>query len=140
LMASHTPGAIDLTYCHGLTGHADFLLLISEQLKRVEFRDLADRLGWFCIETFHKPGLPWPCGVPGAGETPGLMVGTAGIGYSLLRLFAMDRVPSVSIVRPAIGESRASTQQRAGRNKRHGVSPSAGDSEILLSGATVKSD
>jgi type 2 lantibiotic biosynthesis protein LanM len=37
----------------------------------------------------------WRCGIPGGVETPGLMMGLAGIGYGLLRLGATERVPSV---------------------------------------------
>jgi len=46
----------------------------------------------------------WRCGIPGAVETPGLMMGLAGIGYGLLRLGATSRVPSVlSLERPRCG-------------------------------------
>jgi lantibiotic modifying enzyme len=34
-------------------------------------------------------------GAPGGVETPGLMVGLAGIGHGLLRFVAPDRVPCV---------------------------------------------
>ena len=37
----------------------------------------------------------WQCGGPQAVETPGLMLGLAGIGYQMLRLAEPDRVPSV---------------------------------------------
>lgn len=37
----------------------------------------------------------WRCGIPGGVETPGLMMGLAGIGYGLLRLGATDHVPSL---------------------------------------------
>jgi lantibiotic modifying enzyme len=37
----------------------------------------------------------WRCGIPGGVETPGLMMGLAGIGYGLLRLGATERLPSV---------------------------------------------
>jgi hypothetical protein len=40
-----------------------------------------------------KAPLPWPCGIPGAGEAPGLMLGTAGIGYFYLRL-AKPEIPT----------------------------------------------
>lgn len=37
----------------------------------------------------------WQCGIPRNVESPGLMVGLAGIGYGLLRLADPARVPSV---------------------------------------------
>lgn len=42
----------------------------------------------------------WSCGVPLGVETPGLMVGTAGIGYGLLRLASPEKVPSVLSLSP----------------------------------------
>ena len=102
LTAQQASAARDFSYCHGLAGHADYLLQISQRLKRGEFRELADRLGSFGIAEFHEPGLPWPCGVPSGGETPALMIGTAGIGHFYLRLAATEAVPSVLIVRPNI--------------------------------------
>jgi lantibiotic biosynthesis protein len=33
----------------------------------------------------HGDGRPWPCGTPSLGETPGLMLGLAGIGMFMLR-------------------------------------------------------
>ena len=38
--------------------------------------------------------MPWPCGVLGAGETPNLMLGLAGIGDLLLRLYDSEATPS----------------------------------------------
>jgi len=50
----------------------------------------------------HGPKLaPWPCGVLNAGETPNLMLGTAGIGHFLLRLHDGDRTPAIAIILPA---------------------------------------
>jgi type 2 lantibiotic biosynthesis protein LanM len=42
----------------------------------------------------------WRCGIPGGVETPGLMMGLAGIGYGLLRLGATERVPSLLSLEP----------------------------------------
>ena len=53
----------------------------------------------------------WRCGIPGAVETPGLMMGLAGIGYGLLRLGAIDRVPSLLSLEPP----RPATAVGAGR-------------------------
>ncbi|NJL57749.1 hypothetical protein HC928_23425 [bacterium] len=37
----------------------------------------------------------WACGTPTGVETPGLMMGLAGIGYQLLRLANPQSVPSI---------------------------------------------
>jgi lantibiotic modifying enzyme len=42
----------------------------------------------------------WRCGVPAGVETPGLMLGLAGIGYGLLRLGLPNRIPSLLSLAP----------------------------------------
>jgi lantibiotic modifying enzyme len=44
----------------------------------------------------------WITGVPQGVETPGLMTGLAGIGYALLRLAAVEQVPSVLLLDPPL--------------------------------------
>jgi lantibiotic biosynthesis protein len=51
------------------------------------------------VKKYENPGLPWPCGVH-SGETPGLMLGLAGIGYFYLRLTNASKIPSVAILTP----------------------------------------
>ena len=42
-------------------------------------------------------GRRWTCGLQSAGETPGLLVGLAGIGTSYLRLLGDPRFSSVGL-------------------------------------------
>ncbi|MDR3531448.1 MAG: lanthionine synthetase LanC family protein, partial [Rhodopila sp.] len=49
----------------------------------------------------HGSSSAWPCGVPGGGETPGLLLGLAGIGYFYLRLHSPSEVPSILLVEPS---------------------------------------
>ncbi len=72
--------------CHGCAGNADVLLEAARSLGAAEAVETAGKIGCAGIEQFEARRLPWPCGLPGAGETPGLMLGTAGIGYFYLRL------------------------------------------------------
>ena len=51
------------------------------------------------IDTCVAAGVPWPSGVPGAGEAPGLMLGCAGTGYFYLRLADPVAVPSALLIR-----------------------------------------
>lgn len=37
----------------------------------------------------------WICGLPQDAQTPGLMVGLAGIGFGLLRFWSPQEIPSV---------------------------------------------
>jgi type 2 lantibiotic biosynthesis protein LanM len=82
--------------CHGALGNLDFLL----QGARAALVDAppVDRLAGEILDDIECHG--WLCGTPGSVETPGLMVGVAGIGYGLLRLAAPDRVPSVLALAP----------------------------------------
>jgi hypothetical protein len=85
--------------CHGLAGNADILLSGCQVL--VQDQAHAANLAWdvACtgIERYLVRGWEWPCG-PG-GETPGLMLGLAGIGYFYLRMHGFSR-PSVLMLQP----------------------------------------
>jgi len=43
----------------------------------------------------------WPCGLPGAGEVPALMIGTAGIALTLLRAAEAVDVPTPLLPGPS---------------------------------------
>lgn len=70
-----------------------------------------ERLAAVLLASVRHDG--WLCAVPEGVETPGLMIGLAGIGYGLLRLAALDRVPSVLALEPP------------GRKSRNGAAPPA---------------
>ena len=91
------PGAAgrgNCSLCHGDFGNADMLLLAAERLGRADLRAAAEAVGLRALAAFEDARLPWPCGVPNAGETPNLLLGLAGIGWFLLRLAAPDTVPT----------------------------------------------
>jgi len=90
----------DFCLCHGRGGNADLLIYAAQVLGDQAARACAATVGRQGIEFFHRKNLPWPCGVPDGGETPGLMLGLSGIGYFYLRLHDPVNVPSVLIVRP----------------------------------------
>jgi type 2 lantibiotic biosynthesis protein LanM len=79
--------------CHGTLGNLDFLLHASESMCDRELRSYIYRTAASIVESTRQTG--WMCGVPAAAETPGLMVGLAGIGYGLLRLASPAEVPDV---------------------------------------------
>jgi len=70
----------DFSLCHGAAGAADVLLHANHG-----HADLAAQLGRSGIELCAQPTARFPCGVP-LGETPGLLLGFAGIGMMYLRL------------------------------------------------------
>jgi type 2 lantibiotic biosynthesis protein LanM len=87
-------GLGNFSFCHGDGGNADMLLLAADLLDRSALRQQVETAALSALDRFDVPGLPWPCGVPNAGETPNLMLGLAGIGYFLLRLYDSKTVPT----------------------------------------------
>jgi lantibiotic modifying enzyme len=93
-------GQSDFTLCHGRAGNAELLIMAGEVLGDGASRARAEALGQEGIAYFCRNDLPWPCGVPGGGETPNLMLGLAGIGHFYLRLHDPARTSSVLLIRP----------------------------------------
>nr|WP_315486760.1 type 2 lanthipeptide synthetase LanM [uncultured Undibacterium sp.] len=87
--------------CHGAAGNAELLIVAGQRFQRQPLIDIAEKIGQHGIDTYAKLGVAWPCGNGGAGETPNLMLGTAGIGYFYLRLFDPVAVPSILIITPS---------------------------------------
>jgi lantibiotic modifying enzyme len=79
-------GTGNFSLCHGDGGNADLLILAADVLSRPDLRREAEDAIARALDRFEDTRSPWPCGVPGAGESPNLMLGVAGIGYFLLRL------------------------------------------------------
>ena len=88
-------GIGNFSLCHGDSGNADLLITAAGLLGGPELRGEAESVAIRAIGQFEEQGLPWPCGVPGAGETPNLFLGLAGIGYFLLRLYDSEANPTV---------------------------------------------
>jgi lantibiotic modifying enzyme len=104
------PASGALCLCHGFGGNADLLILASDIRGQLEWRRIAEILGHRAISDLRPNDLPWPCGVNGAGETPNLMLGLAGIGYFFLRLYDSAAVPSILLVRsPAMATADEAT-------------------------------
>jgi type 2 lantibiotic biosynthesis protein LanM len=82
--------------CHGDLGNLELLTLAAERLERPDWAERADRISGGILSGIRETG--WLYGIPGTTETPGMMVGLAGIGYGLLRRAAPERVPSVLIL------------------------------------------
>jgi len=120
--ARTAPGS-DTSLCHGVGGLAEVLLLASRDLTDLDPEVDGDldptQLEALARETledlFERYGAegPWPSGTPSLGPNPSLMLGTAGIGYTLLRLHDPEAVPSVLRVptQPSAGVSHRLVQR-----------------------------
>jgi type 2 lantibiotic biosynthesis protein LanM len=84
--------------CHGDLGNLELVLQAASALSdhpcRAHIRELCSGV----LQSIAKYG--WLCAVPLQVETPGLMLGLAGIGYGLLRQAVPTRVPSVLLLEP----------------------------------------
>jgi len=94
-----TPNAADnYSLCHGLGGNAELFLLAADAFGDARYRAVAESVGDRGLQVAHYARNPWPCGVLSGGESPALLLGTAGIGYFYLRLYDSHAVPSVLLV------------------------------------------
>ena len=84
--------------CHGGLGNADLFIEASRRSGDEESRARVRQVGAEILQGSKRHG--WVCGTPSGIETPGLMLGLAGIGYGLLRLASPDMVPSVLALEP----------------------------------------
>lgn len=84
--------------CHGDLGNLELPLLAAAALPDAALPARVERLAAGIVEGITRSG--WLCGTPRGVETPGLMMGLAGIGYQLLRLADPARTPSVLLLEP----------------------------------------
>jgi type 2 lantibiotic biosynthesis protein LanM len=84
--------------CHGDLGNLDLILGVVQRFPEPHLQTLLAQLTSALLDSIDRQG--WITGVPQGIETPGLMVGLAGIGYELLRLAMPERVPSILLLAP----------------------------------------
>lgn len=82
--------------CHGNFGLLGFLFEAALRQNRPGLREHVSRTSNLLIQAADKSG--WLCSTPGSVDTPGLMLGLAGIGLALLRFAAPERVPSILLL------------------------------------------
>ncbi|WP_257458075.1 type 2 lanthipeptide synthetase LanM family protein [Archangium lipolyticum] len=85
--------------CHGDLGNLDFLLEAARSLRDESLERRVYRLARGILRGMDEQGYLF--GLQRNQETPGLLVGLAGIGFGLARLAAPERVPSVLALAPA---------------------------------------
>jgi lantibiotic modifying enzyme len=78
------PREVDASPCHGRAGLAETLLYAADVLDDPTYADHVATM-WKQLLRARKADTPWPCGVASGTNNPSLMLGYAGIGYSLLR-------------------------------------------------------
>ena len=86
--------------CHGDMGNLDLVLTAARRFPNPDLQTSLERHISALLDSADRQG--WITGVPQGVETPGLMIGLAGIGYELLRLAAPEQVPSVLLLAPPL--------------------------------------
>jgi lantibiotic modifying enzyme len=87
----------DYSLCHGIAGLSEIMLIGSKLLRDDSLRTAANKATFYCIDRYAGSDFKeWPCGLPGS--TPNLMLGLAGIGHHLLRLYEPNRVSPILLL------------------------------------------
>lgn len=84
--------------CHGDMGNLEFVQSAVSRLSLDQYEEPVQHLTSMLLDSIEREG--WVTGVPMGVETPGLMLGIAGIGYQLLRLASPERIPSILLLAP----------------------------------------
>jgi lantibiotic biosynthesis protein len=123
----------DLSLCHGVGAVAELHLLAAEVTGDVEHLEHALRIWEWSLggRGNERPALPEavPCGVPGGGETPGLMLGLAGIGALGLRLHDASSVSSPLVPGALLRGGKLTRSAEVGDRR---VAPHADDARVVL--------
>ena len=83
--------------CHGIGGNLTACLDIASALNdEVAERTIGPMIRP-SIERFGGNAQTWPCGTLGRVDDPSLMVGTAGVGWAMLRLAGHDALPILCV-------------------------------------------
>jgi len=85
----------DTTLCHGIAGLSEVLLMYGDWFDSAH-RAVAVDAALMLVRRYGDSG-DWPSGVNAGGPNPSLMIGTAGIGYHLLRLLDPAVPPVLSL-------------------------------------------
>ncbi|HEV2844762.1 MAG TPA: lanthionine synthetase LanC family protein, partial [Thermoanaerobaculia bacterium] len=102
--------------CHGDLGNLDVLLEMGRRLGDAELLARVPRIAAGVLRGIEERG--WLTGALRSPEIPGLFTGLAGIGYQLLRLAAVEEVPSVLLLEPPRASGKGlQAAERAGRRE-----------------------
>ncbi len=87
----------NLSLCHGVSSVAELHALAGEMTGDGDHLAHGRRLAQWALNGTDAAAGDIACGVPGGGETPGLMLGLAGVGATFLRLADPSSLPSPAL-------------------------------------------
>lgn len=85
---------VSYSLCHGDMGNLELILLGADYFKNKRWNAFVIQMTDHILNEVEKLNYHWKCGIPGRQQIPGLMLGLAGIGYQLLRLYNRQ-LPSI---------------------------------------------
>ncbi len=91
------PYGENMSLCHGLGSIIDLFVFASQVLDNPVFYNRALDIGAIGARVAHRTRGRWQCGIQDGDETPGLMLGLSGIGFSYLQLAAPDRFSQIGL-------------------------------------------
>jgi len=96
--------------CHGIGGNCETLIYAAEILHDNNALQMAEEFAVKGIKEYEEQNNPWACGTMGGVSDPSLMLGEAGIGYYMLRLYS-DKTDSILLVHPSKKEKIVSAKE-----------------------------
>ncbi len=86
--------------CHGIAGNSDILITASQILGKPELMLKANESGDYISKNFIQKDIPLTNGLHNTHDIPDMMLGSAGVGYFLLRLSDTKQYESVLLITP----------------------------------------
>lgn len=80
--------------CHGLAGNCEPLIIADKYFPEAGYKKIAEDCALAGIESYENKNIHWPCGTLNGVNDPSLMLGEAGTGMFMLRLFD-ENIPSI---------------------------------------------
>ncbi len=88
--------SLNHSLCHGDLGNLELLVMAYRQFGLAVHKEKLDTIAAMILDSIERQG--WSTGIPLGVESPGLLVGLAGIGYELLRIAFPELLPSVLVL------------------------------------------
>lgn len=85
--------------CHGIAGNADILLSASQILNRPDLLLKANESGNYIVQEIIEKDIPLMNGLHNTYQIPDMMLGVAGVGYFLLRLYNHAQFESILMIK-----------------------------------------
>nr|WP_154984946.1 type 2 lanthipeptide synthetase LanM family protein [Paenibacillus xylanexedens] len=101
---------VSYSLCHGDMGNLELILLAADYWQDETLEACAYQMADYIMTKVREDNGHWRCGIPSRQQIPGLMLGLAGIGYQLLRLYNRT-LPSVLMMEGPVSHELKDVEQ-----------------------------